>query len=388
MKIIFYPSFFLLLVTQICFAQWYQQNSGTTKNLNEVQFINTNNGWAVGDSGTIIKTTNAGATWVQQTSGTTIPLNDILFINESNGWIVGGSMHSDVNIVLHTTNAGVNWTKTIVDTTRSLSSVFFLNENIGWIGGSIDMGDYSYSPGILKTLDGGTNWLLKLIAASLEMNNDIYFINADVGFAVGGTGDIGGPSGSIYKTTDGGETWINQIGAYCNYQSIGFVDEQNGIAVGWGSFDRPRPGIYYTNDGGVNWHVFNGDMSPMNSVAYLAHDCAWVVGTNGIILFSSNGGIDWTNQGVFSSGLNSVSFINSTTGWAVGNNGIILHTTNGGVPVELTTFTAISNGNEVILNWSTATETNNSGFSIERKSANSEYSEIGFVPGFRNNNRT
>ena len=51
-------------------------------------------------------------------------------------------------------------------------------------------------------------------------------------------------------------------------------------------------------------------------------------------------------------------------------------------PVELSSFTAAVNSNEVVLNWSTATETNNSGFSIERKYANSEYSEVGFVPGF------
>ena len=52
------------------------------------------------------------------------------------------------------------------------------------------------------------------------------------------------------------------------------------------------------------------------------------------------------------------------------------------IPVELTSFTAVSNGTEIILNWSTATETNNQGFSIERKSCNSEFTEIGFVPGF------
>ncbi|MDX1372683.1 MAG: T9SS type A sorting domain-containing protein, partial [Nitrososphaeraceae archaeon] len=45
--------------------------------------------------------------------------------------------------------------------------------------------------------------------------------------------------------------------------------------------------------------------------------------------------------------------------------------------------TANFNNNEVVLNWSTATELNNSGFSIERKNAINEYwTEIGFVPGF------
>jgi hypothetical protein len=52
------------------------------------------------------------------------------------------------------------------------------------------------------------------------------------------------------------------------------------------------------------------------------------------------------------------------------------------VPVELTSFTASVSANNVKLLWETATEINNSGFNIERKSANSEYSTVGFVPGF------
>ena len=78
-----------------------------------------------------------------------------------------------------------------------------------------------------------------------------------------------------------------------------------------------------------------------------------------------------------------ISFIDDYTGWAVGDNGIILHTTNGGVPVELTSFTATANTDEVTLNWSTATETNNQGFEILRLVQNdSEWQTIGFVPGF------
>jgi subtilisin family serine protease len=53
------------------------------------------------------------------------------------------------------------------------------------------------------------------------------------------------------------------------------------------------------------------------------------------------------------------------------------------IPVELSSFTASANSNSVTLNWKTATETNNSGFSIERKSPNDErWIEVGFVPGF------
>ena len=52
------------------------------------------------------------------------------------------------------------------------------------------------------------------------------------------------------------------------------------------------------------------------------------------------------------------------------------------VPVELTSFSATVNEENVILNWNTATETNNSGFNIERRSNESEWKDIGFVPGF------
>ncbi|MEJ5262288.1 MAG: T9SS type A sorting domain-containing protein [Ignavibacterium sp.] len=51
------------------------------------------------------------------------------------------------------------------------------------------------------------------------------------------------------------------------------------------------------------------------------------------------------------------------------------------IPVELTSFTATVNGSNVVLTWSTATETNNLGFTVERKSDYTEWTNIGFVNG-------
>ncbi len=51
-------------------------------------------------------------------------------------------------------------------------------------------------------------------------------------------------------------------------------------------------------------------------------------------------------------------------------------------PVEMTSFSASANSNSVTLNWSTATETNNKGFSVERLSDSSPWQQVGFVPGF------
>jgi hypothetical protein len=53
------------------------------------------------------------------------------------------------------------------------------------------------------------------------------------------------------------------------------------------------------------------------------------------------------------------------------------------VPVELTSFTAnVNNLSQVVLNWSTATETNNQGFEIERRTESSEFRTIGFIDGY------
>ncbi len=54
---------------------------------------------------------------------------------------------------------------------------------------------------------------------------------------------------------------------------------------------------------------------------------------------------------------------------------------NRAIPVELTSFAGSVNGTSVTLNWSTATETNNSGFQIERNNGNG-FEAIDFVSGF------
>jgi len=51
------------------------------------------------------------------------------------------------------------------------------------------------------------------------------------------------------------------------------------------------------------------------------------------------------------------------------------------VPVELISFTADVNENNVTLSWSTATETNNQGFEVQRSVSGGEYETITFVNG-------
>jgi hypothetical protein len=51
------------------------------------------------------------------------------------------------------------------------------------------------------------------------------------------------------------------------------------------------------------------------------------------------------------------------------------------IPVELTSFTASLEGEAVALAWSTATETNNAGFDVERSTDGETFTAIGFEPG-------
>ncbi len=62
------------------------------------------------------------------------------------------------------------------------------------------------------------------------------------------------------------------------------------------------------------------------------------------------------------------------------DNGLWVFQFEGAVPVELSSFTASASGNFVKLDWTTATETNNQGFEIQKKSGNDFYT-IGFVAG-------
>lgn len=72
-------------------------------------------------------------------------------------------------------------------------------------------------------------------------------------------------------------------------------------------------------------------------------------------------------------------------------NKLFFGTEDGGnpLPVELVSFSAQRKGTHILLNWSTATEVNNYGFEIEKRSEKSEeWIKAGFVPGNGNSNST
>ena len=84
---------------------WKWQNplpQGNT--LNSIRFINNNTGWAVGNTGTILKTTDAGTSWLRISSGTFNNLQSVFFVDSISGWVAG-----DNGTILRTTDGGLNW---------------------------------------------------------------------------------------------------------------------------------------------------------------------------------------------------------------------------------------------------------------------------------------
>src|SRR5213593_4548144 len=57
--------------------------------LRAVQFIDADEGWAVGDEGLILHTINGGQNWERQATGARASLRDLHILNTNFGWVVG-----------------------------------------------------------------------------------------------------------------------------------------------------------------------------------------------------------------------------------------------------------------------------------------------------------
>ena len=124
-------AFFLIPSKIIAQGGWISQNiPGQSTILKNVYVFDVNTAIAVGDSGTIIKTTNGGTNWVSQTSGTSNMINSVYFVDSNTGWIVGRG-----STLLKTTNGGTNWVSQASQNYDPFYSVFFINLTTGWITG-------------------------------------------------------------------------------------------------------------------------------------------------------------------------------------------------------------------------------------------------------------
>ncbi|MFZ1322184.1 MAG: YCF48-related protein [Ignavibacteria bacterium] len=311
---------------------WFQQNSPVSTNLNSVFFINSLTGWTVGDSGIVLKTVNGGMNWTPQSSGTVNILSKVKFTSLNTGYCIGSG-----SLILKSTNSGMNWFQQNSNTTDSLISISFLNDEVGFISGLNNT--------LLKSTNGGINWNHNSVPGS-ENIYSVFFINEQTGWI--STEKIGGNSKDtnylkILKTTDGGNNWLtqlNNIRQTSPYYSIQFSDSMHGwVALYIIPIDAIQ--IYRTTNGGENWSENNLGNSGYYYFYFLDSLKGWSCGVNNRIKRSTNGGISWIGSLALPASINyySIYFTDSLNGWTVGRYGIILNTTTGGV---LTNFSNIS----------------------------------------------
>jgi photosystem II stability/assembly factor-like uncharacterized protein len=322
----------LILFSSSSFSQnnWFHQNSGVNTRLNSVQFVDSNTGWCAGENGIILKTTTGGSNWFQQESGTNQKLQSISFPSSMTGYAAG-----DSGKILKTTNGGSIWFNlNITSRPTHFYSINFINESVGFAGGfPIYISSGIDTIQLYKTIDAGLNW------DSVGVPNEFFFtynyiyqvqfINPTTGWVVGGFEVIQGEE--LLKTTNGGINWVVQ-----HYQpswkmmNIFFLDSLYGWASGipTGTFQR----IYRTTDGGSNW-MPNNEYALANSIFFVNKNRGICANYGWGILGSLDGGENWIYLGYNEPGIeyHSVHFADSLTGWCVGDSGRILKTTNGGI---------------------------------------------------------
>ena len=97
--------------------------------LGALQFVNGQEGWAAGGD-EILATTNGGATWTAQSSNTSENLNGLNFSDPDNGWAVG-----DQGTIVHTSDGGANWTAQSSGTSYQLTGVTSTDAQDAWATG-------------------------------------------------------------------------------------------------------------------------------------------------------------------------------------------------------------------------------------------------------------
>ena len=246
-----------------------------------LDFLDAQNGVAVSDGGIAYTTADGGATWkgsndlglfAQRYALANPPpqaggmqeyasIDGIAFSGDKSGWAFGerqenapGGKPGRIStitkpVVVKTTDGGATWkdVKLAGDLpTVGLKRAFFADAQNGVVtGGDIDEEE---TGALLRTTDGGATWKAVTPNAK-QVPEDVWFVDATHGWAVGATEDDTGEPGpsQVYATADGGQTWQAVGKVPAALRAVRFADAQNGWAAGMGGK------IFKTSDGGATW---------------------------------------------------------------------------------------------------------------------------------------
>ena len=299
--------------------------------LTSISFVDADHGWAVGDRGVILATSDGGRNWQLQRSPTSCRLECVQFLDTLHGWAAGGFTrpytHHTSGIVLRTRDGGRSWQMTADRTLPTIKLVKFSDARRGWA-----IGDASplYSSAVFRTEDGGKEW------APVPKGTSLGWTAADFRDEKGGvlagrggrtaivnpslvrpagtphlgggelkrlvlagqsSGWLVGNGGLVLTTTDSGFTWrkpASEIPA-----SVRGFDFAAAAAQGNHCWIAGNPGslVLHSADGGQTWETLATEQPlPIFALTFLDENRGWAVGSLGTILATRDGGRSWRVQ--------------------------------------------------------------------------------------------
>ena len=411
MKKLFSISVFFLLLTLAIFPQpWQLQATNVPSNAIVAPFspVNEDVCWASWSTSWYgpdyvngyCRTTDGGTTWMCDT------------IPEIEGGLIWGIEALDANTayiavetwasggmqgIYKTTDGGATWQKhptAYVNSPLGPGYIHFFDSNNGVAFGEVNPSISCVE--IYTTTNGGTDWN-QVPPANIPPSTAAQEFMQPVEIAIYGdyiwvpTISSNGPR--FYKSTDRGYNWtaIDLPGTNGDYIMFpAFQNASTGIRVVW-RFSQSYYKLEKTTDGGDNWTEIPGgpfagciplniSYVPGTADGYVITGCANVNGYSGGSAYTLDGGNTWNplDNGNYCYTIFESVNVGWGTNWATNN---FYKYVGSPLPVELTSFTASSDSNQVLLKWTTASEVNNHGFEIQRSIDNNDFSTIGFVQG-------
>ncbi len=331
-----------------------------------------------GSNNVIYKSTDRGETFSQM--GTPIPgsqsIDAVIPSSFSPNTLVVG-LHAAGDMIVKTTNAGQSWTIVANGLTFSYFGIPVTPDP------SHPDTLYTMSQNIfMKSTDFGSTWTNVSSVTGWSTPCDIEVFPDSSNIILAGDNGTG-----IWRSSDYGVTWSQKFYTGGEIPTITTSKQKHGYA--WATKWSGGGGYVQTTDYGMTWNYvnyFNGNYlwgtstNPQDSNYVMAacYSC-------GNVYMSRDGGNTWMPTSISPANY-AVVIVDSMTVFAAQSGGIYkLNSPFFVTPVELTNFSANANGAEVTLNWSTATETNNKGFEIQRnqksKIKSQNWEKIGFTPG-------
>lgn len=272
-------------------------------NATDVFFIDSDNGWIVGQMGTLVLTTDGGVTW-ESVKVDGIDIRSITFLDRQNGWIVGKD-----GKIFKSEDGGLTWNQRLFGgypQDDDFYDIEFRGEGLGFILGY---------HGVFVSEDGGDDWenyWLPIVYNRGAWNMSI--LDENIGFLLGSKWTDADPE-LLYKTTDGGKHWTSVPGSNASILrtvlTIGFVDEDTGWAGGGV--------IMKTADGGVTW-TCQSEEATVRQFGFIDARYGFAAGGRAI-LRTVDGGENWIDvcpddEKIVD--LRSMCFIDGQSGWVVG----------------------------------------------------------------------